>query len=47
LNKDKTFNSMMKRLGENTEYMDGPDYDKLRAEYHEDYMKMVQKLTGK
>ena len=25
LNKDKTFKNMMNRLGENTEYIDGPE----------------------
>ncbi|MEM9030611.1 MAG: tripartite tricarboxylate transporter substrate binding protein, partial [Pseudomonadota bacterium] len=28
--KDKTYNRMMKRLGENTDYMSGSDYQKLR-----------------
>lgn len=46
LYKDKTFNRLMKRIGENTEFMDGPEYDKVRAEQSEEYKKLVKKMTG-
>lgn len=45
LNKDKTYLSLMKQLGENTALMSGPDYEKLRAEQSAEYKKLVEKLT--
>ncbi|MCL4800947.1 MAG: tripartite tricarboxylate transporter substrate binding protein [Burkholderiales bacterium] len=45
LNKDKTYLSLMKQLGENTELMSGPDYEKLRAQQKEAYKKLVEQLT--
>lgn len=44
LNKDKTYTRMMKRLGENNEYMDGPEYEKLRIEYKKEFQALVKKL---
>lgn len=46
LQKDKTYNRLMKRIGENIEFMDGPDYEKVRLEQHEEYKKLVKKLTS-
>jgi len=43
---DKTFLRLMKSLGENTEYMDGPDYEKVRAEQKKEYAALVKKITG-
>ncbi len=46
LNKNKTYKKLMKKLGENTAYMDGADYEKLRATQKARYGKLVRKLTG-
>lgn len=43
---DKTFLALMKNLGENIEFMDGPDYEKVRAEQKEEYTSLVKKITG-
>jgi putative tricarboxylic transport membrane protein len=44
LEKDKTYQSLMKKIGENTAYMDGPDYEKVRAEQKVEYKKLVEQL---
>lgn len=44
LNSDKTYLNLMKRIEENTEYMDGPEYEKLRAEQKIEYKKLVDQL---
>ena len=36
----------MQRIGENIEYMDGPDYDKLRPVNQEAYRVLVKKISG-
>jgi hypothetical protein len=36
----------MKRIGENTEFMDGPEYDKVRIKQSEEYKKLVKQMTG-
>lgn len=46
LNADKTYQNLMKRIGENTEYLDGPDYDKLRPANQEAYRALVKKISG-
>jgi tripartite-type tricarboxylate transporter receptor subunit TctC len=46
LQKDKTYNKLMKRIGENTAFMDGPEYDKVRMEQTEEYKKLVKQMTG-
>jgi tripartite-type tricarboxylate transporter receptor subunit TctC len=46
LMKDKTFKRMMGKLGENMEYLDGPDYEKLRPVQREEYSALVKKITG-
>jgi len=44
---DKTFKNLMGKIGENMLYMDGPDYEKLRARQKEQYRELVKKITGK
>lgn len=46
LYQDKTFQNLMGKLGENMEYTDGPDYEKVRVEQREMYKKLVEKITG-
>lgn len=46
LYEDKTFKRMMGRLGENMEYMDGPEYEKVRAQQKKLYTELVEKITG-
>ena len=46
LQKDKTYNKMMGKLGENTELMMGPDYEKVRMQQSEQYEKLVKAITG-
>ncbi|MEW6673099.1 MAG: tripartite tricarboxylate transporter substrate binding protein [Thermodesulfobacteriota bacterium] len=47
LYQDKTFLNLMNSLGENVEFMDGPDYEKVRVEQKEEYANLVKKITGK
>jgi tripartite-type tricarboxylate transporter receptor subunit TctC len=44
--KDKTFLRLMARLGENLEYMDSPEYEKIRANQKLEYTELVKKLVG-
>ena len=46
LNADKTYQRLMNRIGENMEYMDGPDYEKIRIENQEQYKILIKKITG-
>lgn len=46
LNGDKTYKKLMMRIGENTEYMDGPDYDKIRPVNQEAYRTLVKSISG-
>ena len=46
IQEDKTYKNLMKKIGENTAFMDGPEYEKVRIEQHEEYQKLVKKLTG-
>jgi len=46
LYKDKTFQRLMAKLGENMEYMDGPDYEKVRATQKKEYQELYKKITG-
>lgn len=46
LKDDKTFTRMMGRLGENVDIIDGPAYDKMRAEQSVAYKELVEKLTS-
>lgn len=43
---DKTFKNLMNKLGENLEYMDGPDYEKVRATQKKEYQALVKKILG-
>jgi tripartite-type tricarboxylate transporter receptor subunit TctC len=42
---DPTFNSLMGRLGENVDVIDGPEYQLLREEQNEDYKTLVESIT--
>ena len=43
---DKTYKRLMKRIGENMEFMDGPEYDKRRSVNQAEYRKLVKKISG-
>jgi len=45
LYKDKTFLALMKNLGENTEFIDGPEYDKIRVKQKEEYVRLLKAIT--
>jgi len=45
LQKDKTYQRLMKRIGENTEMMMGDDYEKVRAVQNIEYKKLVESIT--
>jgi tripartite-type tricarboxylate transporter receptor subunit TctC len=47
LYKDKTFKRMLGKIGENMEYMDGPEHDKLRLQQRKEFKELVEKITGK
>lgn len=42
---DKTFGRLMGRLGEDTNIIDGPDYEKIRRAQAEEYKALVESLT--
>jgi tripartite-type tricarboxylate transporter receptor subunit TctC len=46
LQKDKTYKSLIKAIGENMAYVDGPEYEKLRPQQSEQYRELVKKLAG-
>lgn len=46
LYEDKTFKRLIKQLGENTNYMTGPDYEKVRMQQTKEYADLVKTLTG-
>jgi len=45
MQKDKTYQRLMGRIGENMGYMDGADYQKLRPVQSETYKKLVGEIT--
>lgn len=45
LRDDKTFKRLMARLGEDTNVIDGPEYEKIRAEQAKNYKELVESLT--
>jgi tripartite-type tricarboxylate transporter receptor subunit TctC len=47
LNSDKTYKKLMIRIGENMEFMDGPEYDKVRSKQQAEYRILVKKISGK
>ncbi len=46
LYEDRTFQRLMAKLGENMEYMDGPDYEKVRQQQKKEYAELIEKITG-
>ena len=46
LQEDKTYQRMMGRLGEDTNLMDGADYEKLRPVQSDDYKALVDSMTS-
>jgi len=46
MQEDKTYNGLMKQLGEDTDYLDWPDYQKLRDQQAQEYKELVNKLAG-
>jgi len=46
LYKDKTFVRLIKGLGENLEFMDGPEYEKIREKQKGEYTALVKAITG-
>lgn len=46
MQEDKTYNRLMGQLGEDTDYLDGPDYQELRDEQAQEYGELVSKLAG-
>lgn len=43
---DKTFKRLLKQLGENTNFMNGADYEKVRMEQTKEYAVLFKTLTG-
>lgn len=46
LQTDESYLAAMRRLGENTEYMDGADYEAVRIEQSREYRDLVQAIAG-
>jgi tripartite-type tricarboxylate transporter receptor subunit TctC len=46
LQADEDYRAAMHRLGENTEYLDGEDYERVRLEQHRDYRELVEAIAG-
>jgi tripartite-type tricarboxylate transporter receptor subunit TctC len=42
----KTYNRLMRQLGETADHLDGPEYQKLREQQAEEYGQLVNKLAG-
>lgn len=47
MSQDKTYKVLLKKLGENNEFMDGADYQKMRLNQDKAYAKLVKELTAK
>lgn len=45
--KHKTYQRLIKAIGEKQEYIDGPDYEKMRPQQSAAYKKMIESLTKK
>ena len=45
MQEDKTYKRMMKRLGEDTNLMDGAEYEKLRPIQGDTYKALVESMT--
>lgn len=46
LNDDKTYQSMMSRMGENIDYLGGDEYDNMRKDQAVAYKSLVEMITG-
>lgn len=46
MTEDKTYNNLLKKLGENNVFMDGAEYDAVRVSQGESYKALVSTLTG-
>jgi tripartite-type tricarboxylate transporter receptor subunit TctC len=46
LQTDESYLAAMRRLGENTEYMDGADYEAVRIEQSREYRELMQAIAG-
>jgi len=46
LQTDESYLAAMRRLGENTEYLDGADYEAVRIEQSREYRELVQAIAG-
>ena len=46
LQTDEAYLAAMRRLGENTEYMDGEDYEPVRVEQSREYRELVRAIVG-
>lgn len=46
MKEDKTYQNLLKKLGENNVYLDGADYEALRVRQADSYKSLVQTLTG-
>ncbi len=47
LQADEAYLAAMRRLGENTEYLDGADYENVRLEQQREYHDLVQAIAGR
>ena len=47
LQKDKTYLSLIKAIGETHDFIDGATYDKMRPKQRMEYKKLVESLAGK
>lgn len=47
MTEDKTYKVLLDKLGENNEFMDGADYQKVRQNQDKAYAKLVKELTAK
>jgi tripartite-type tricarboxylate transporter receptor subunit TctC len=47
MQKDKTYKSLVKAIGETTDFIDGATYDKMRPQQSMAYKKLVESLAGK
>jgi tripartite-type tricarboxylate transporter receptor subunit TctC len=47
MSKDKTYQVLLKKLGENDDFMDGAKYEPMRKKQSASYAQLVKDLTGK
>jgi tripartite-type tricarboxylate transporter receptor subunit TctC len=47
MSKDKTYMTLLKKLGENDEFMSGQQYEKMRVQQDKSYAALVKELTSK